>query len=95
MEHHIDIYLEKSQFLTKNQNSFSIGHKKIGEFNLKKAGKGLTNEKVRKMGKSKIIDRVDQVVNQFIGLRIYNGILVLHFLHCLLRSSRGFTDFSF
>ena len=30
IEHHIDIYLENDQFLTKNQISFSIGHKKLG-----------------------------------------------------------------
>ena len=27
---YIDIYLENGQFLTKNQNSLGIGHKKLG-----------------------------------------------------------------
>ena len=30
IEHHIDIYLENGQFLTKNQNSLVIEHKKLG-----------------------------------------------------------------
>ena len=28
--HHIDIYLDNGQISTKNQNSLSLGHKKLG-----------------------------------------------------------------
>ena len=28
--HHIDIYLDNGRISTKNQNSFGIGHKKLG-----------------------------------------------------------------
>ena len=28
--YHIDIFLDSGQFLTKNQNSLDIGHKKLG-----------------------------------------------------------------
>ena len=37
---HIDIYLYNGQFLTKNQNSLGIGHKKLG--NSIEKGRGIT-----------------------------------------------------
>ena len=54
IEHHIDIYLENGQFLTKNQNSISIEHQKLGNSTGKKnAEGGLRNEKVHKKWKVK------------------------------------------
>ena len=61
--HHIDICLENGYFLTKNQNSLSIGHKKKKKEG-NSTGKGkemIKNENVRKNGKSKSIDLVDQL----------------------------------
>ena len=50
--HHIDIDLDNSQFLTKNQNSLDIGHQKLG--NSTKNGKGDHKmKKCAKIGKSK------------------------------------------
>ena len=52
--------LRKCYFLTKNQNSLSIGHKKKKKEG-NSTGKGkemIKNENVRKNGKSKSIDQV-------------------------------------
>ena len=50
--HHIEIYLDNCQILTKNQNSLVIRHKKLG-ISIEKGREGSQNEKVRKIEKSK------------------------------------------
>ena len=50
--HHIDIYLDNGQILSKNKNSFSIGHKKIGDLNWKWQGDDCKMKKCTKVGKS-------------------------------------------
>ena len=59
IEHNIDIYLENGQFfIPKIKFSLTLSIKNWG-IQLKKAGRGLRNEKVRKNGKSKSIGCVD------------------------------------
>ena len=64
--HHLDIYLDNGQILTKNQNSLGIEHKKLristenGRNRGKEGGgKGSQIEKVRNFEKSKVIDHID------------------------------------
>ena len=51
--YHIDIFLDNGQFLTKNQNSLDIGHKKLGNSIEKGRGRIKKMKKCAKIGKSK------------------------------------------
>ena len=55
--HHIDIYLDNCQILTKNQNSLGIGHKKLGISVEKGRGRIKKGENMQKL-KSQNVDRL-------------------------------------
>ena len=62
--HHIDIYLDNGQILTKNQNFLGIGHQNL--WISTKNGKGRITkwENVQKKLKSQNVDCIDQVVDR-------------------------------
>ena len=61
--HHIVIYLENGQILTKNQNSLGIRHKKL--WISTENGRGITKRgNEQKKLKNQIVDCIDQVIDR-------------------------------
>ena len=92
--HHIDICLENGYFLTKNQNSLSIGHKK--------KERGIQLEKARKWSRMKIYAKMESqkaLTKWSTSLGLINGFVEVgsfktlpRFIFCIVSSgsSRGF-----
>ena len=98
--HHIDIYLDNCQILTKNQNSLGIGHKKLGISVEKGRGRIKKGENTQKL-KSQNVDRADQAIDEsgsidrFVGILGFKESHALHFLHCSPLFLQGFSNLGF
>ena len=105
--HHIDIYLDNVQFLTKNQNFLGIGHKKLGisiENGMRMITKWICAPKLESQnhwlhwpGGRPVADRSIGcgLVDRFVGVGIFKRFPCPFFCIVLLRSLRFFTSFGF